>query len=210
MQQLIIIGARGFGREIYHHATQCAGYNTEFTIKGFLDDKADALAGYPNYPPILDSVENYTAQPDDVFCCALGAVEYKEKYTTMVLAKGGRFLNLIHPSANVNPSCKMGIGVIVCAFAFVSNDTVLGNFVTLQTHTAVGHDVVIGDYCQINSYSFFGGFCKVGRSVAINVSSTIIDRRTIGDNSTVGAGSVVIRNVKPGQTVFGNPARELL
>jgi hypothetical protein len=43
MKQLIIIGARGFGREVYSLAKRSIGYNEDFVMKGFLDDKLDAL-----------------------------------------------------------------------------------------------------------------------------------------------------------------------
>lgn len=59
MKNLLIIGARGFGREIYNLALESIGYGTEFTIKGFLDDKKEALDGYDGYPSIISSVENY-------------------------------------------------------------------------------------------------------------------------------------------------------
>jgi len=52
MPNLIIIGARGFGREIFNLAVDCIAAGANFTIKGYLDDKSDALQGYQNYPPI--------------------------------------------------------------------------------------------------------------------------------------------------------------
>ena len=205
MKQLIIIGARGYGRETYHLATQCKEFNKDWTIKGFLDDKSDALCGFDDYPPILDSVENYTPVESD----ALGSVAFKEKYINIILNKSGKFVSLIHPTVILNPTAIIGTGVILCAFSFISNDVKLGNYVTIQTHAAIGHDVVIGDYCQINSNTFLGGFCNVDTLVTINAGAVIIDRRKIAKNATVGAGSVVIRNVKENVTVFGNPAREM-
>ena len=77
MKNLLIIGARGFGREIYNSALESIGYNDSFIVKGFLDDKVNALDGYDGYPPIVDSVEHYQLAKDDVFICALGEVFYK-------------------------------------------------------------------------------------------------------------------------------------
>ena len=39
--------------------------------------------------------------------------------------------------------------------------------------------------------------------------STIIAHKSVGENASVGAGSVVIRNVKDGVHVFGNPATKI-
>ena len=70
MKQLLIIGARGFGREVYNLFLACKAAGLEMCCKGFLDDKKDALDGYKNYPPIISSVEDYIIQEDDVFICA--------------------------------------------------------------------------------------------------------------------------------------------
>ena len=50
MKNLIIIGARGFGREVYNLYLDCRRNDPELVCKGFLDDKADALDGYEGYP----------------------------------------------------------------------------------------------------------------------------------------------------------------
>ena len=53
MKNLLIIGARGFGREIFNMAHDCNGFGSEFIIKGFLDDKKDALDNFNGYVPIM-------------------------------------------------------------------------------------------------------------------------------------------------------------
>jgi len=209
MKDLIIIGARGYGRELYDIAIQCREYNTEWTIKGFLDDKDDALQGFEGYPPVLGSVEAYEVQENDVFTCALGGVEFKKKYISMVVEKGGNFVNIIHPTVIVSSHAQIGKGFIGSAYAFVSSNAVIGDFVTVQTHAAIGHDVKIGDWSVINSFVFFGGFCQVGSGVLIGAGARIIPRSKIGDNAVVGIGSIVMRTVKPNTTVFGSPAKEI-
>jgi sugar O-acyltransferase (sialic acid O-acetyltransferase NeuD family) len=210
MKNLIIIGARGFGREIYNLATQTKEYNTEWTIKGFLDDKANVLDNFNGYPPILSSVENYEVQENDLFICALGDVYYKKKYTNLILLKRGIFTNIIHPTAITNShNTKIGVGVIIGPFTYIGNDAEIGNFTTIQSHSAVGHDVKIGDYCQVNALTFFGGFVDVGEESTINPSATITPKKKIGNNAVVGINSTVLRDVKSMTTVFGTPAKEL-
>jgi sugar O-acyltransferase (sialic acid O-acetyltransferase NeuD family) len=212
MKNLLIIGARAFGREIYNMALQTKEYNTEWIVKGFLDDDKSAISEFASdYPPVIDSVKNYNIQPNDVFICALGDPKRKKQYIQEILLKGGKFINIIHPSAVINPiNVNLGTGVIICPFTYISNDTTIGNFVTIQTHVALGHDVVIGDYCQINALSFLGGYAKIGSETIMNPSANILPKKSIGSNSSIGINSSVLTNVGDNSSVYGNPAKRIL
>lgn len=210
MKQLLIIGARGYGREICDFASECKGYGSEFVVKGYLDDKSDALDNYPGNPPIIDSVENYQPKENDVFICALGEVKYKKKYCEMVLAKGGKFISLISKKAFISDkNTKIGVGCIICPDSRIHCDVTIGDFVTLQPYAVLGHDVKIGDWCHINDYADCGGGTHIGNEVTIHTHSFILPKFKVGDGATIGAGSIVIGNVKEGMIVFGNPARPL-
>lgn len=206
MKNLIIIGARGFGREVFSLAIQCEGYNKDYVIKGFLDDKLDALQGFENYPKIISDVESYEIKENDVFTCALGSVNWKKYYSEIILSKGGIFINLIHPTTIFNLNLKMGIGLIIFRYTSISNDCNIGDFVTIQCQVALGHDVKIGNWCHINAYSFMGGFAVLEDEVCINTRSTILPNVIVRTGATVGAASLVIKNVKANATVFGVPA----
>ena len=206
MKNLLIIGARGWGREVYNMLPHCIGYETEFTVKGFLDDKPDALDGMPGYPPIISSVEDYEPQPDDVFVCALGEAQWKQYYAEMVMEKGGQFINIIHETVEIERNSTIGNGCIICKFVGISCDTHIGDFVTIQAYAGIGHDVSIGNYCHLGVRSFMGGGSLLGVSTAIQTNSIILPQVKVGSNCMVGAGAVVIRKVKDGTTVFGNPA----
>ena len=54
-----------------------------------------------------------------------------------------------------------------------------------------------------------GGECKIGKEVFFGTGSIVIPRKTICSNSIVGAGAVIIRDVKTPATYFGNPAIKL-
>jgi len=209
MKNLIIIGAGGFGREVYGLAKRCDGYNADFVIKGFLDDKTDALSGF-NYPVgIISSIADYRPERDDVFVCALGSVQQKMKCFNIILDKGGVFINLIHPSSIIMDNVKLGTGLIIMPNVFMTNDITIGNCVTIQAFSVIGHDCQVGDGSHLSSYSFLGGCCKLEGAVTLHTKATILPKLKIGEKAVIGAGSVVIKNVKAGVTVFGNPAKVL-
>lgn len=209
MKNLLIIGARGFGREVYNLALESVGYGSEFVVKGFLDDKADALNGFNGYPSIVSSVENYEILPDDVFCCALGDVQYKKKYVEIVKNKGGKFISLIHSTSFISRNTTIGEGAIILDNNHISCDLTIGDFVTIQPFCAIGHDVRIGNFCHINAQSFLGGEVIVGDFVTLNTGAIVLPHKTVNTGATVGAGSVVLRNVPSNVTVYGNPAVKL-
>ena len=208
MKELVIIGAGSYGREIYNLALGCKGYGSEFTIKGYIDNLYSEV-GFEGYPPILGNVDEYIPQQEDVFVCAIMDVDIKKKYVDSVLGKGGRFINLIHNTVSVWSNTRLGVGCIICNNVQISCDVVIGNFVTIQSLSLIGHDVTIGDYSHLNAHTFYGGKVVIGDQVIVNTGAIIHPSIKIGSHSVVGAGSIVLRNVKAGVTVFGNPAKVL-
>ena len=209
MKHLVIIGARGFGREVYNLAMECIEAGEQMDVKGFLDDKADALDNYQGYPAILGFVEEYVPQSDDVFICAMGEPIYKKKYAEMILAKGGEFINIIHPSALIRKNTTIGKGCIFTENVALSCDAKIGDFVTIMANAVLGHDVQVGSWSHIGAGSFMGGFSKIGELVTLHPHVELLPHKTVKDSANVGAGSVVLRNVKEGTTVFGIPATKM-
>lgn len=209
MKHLIIIGARGWGREIFNMLPGCLGYQTEFEVKGYLDDKKDALDGMDGYPSIISSVEEYEIKPDDVFVCALGDAHWKKHYADIILSKGGEFINIIHKSSSIGRNTLIGKGCIICENVGISCDIKIGNFVTFQSYAMVGHDANIGNYSHLGVRTFMGGYSSVGDTTTLQTSSIVLPHVKIGNNCVAGAGAVVIRKVKDDTTVFGNPATVL-
>lgn len=211
MKHLLIIGARGWGREVYATAIKTNEYlNGEFDVKGFLDDDAHALDGLNgSYPPILGPVEDYKIETDDIFFCALGDCNWRKHYAEIIENKGGEFISIIHPEAIVNKTAKVGEGSIVTAYGIVSANVKIGRHVMIQGFSNIGHDAVIDDYASIGAYVFLGGYASVGEMSTMYTKSSIIPHKIVGKKCVVGFGSVVMRNVKDGIHVLGNPAKKI-
>lgn len=208
MPQLVIIGASGFAREMFDLATICYGHNPDFRIKGFLSDGPSNIEEM-GYPPVLSKVAEYEVQPEDVFFCAIGKLTDRKKTVENILSKGGKFISLIHPTAIISPSAKLGTGVGIKAFCVIDADVTIEDFTFLQSSVIVGHDVRIGRYCQINSFAFFAGFSSVHDMVSVNAGAKLIQNTVVEEGAVVGMGSVVLRRVKKGTTVFGIPAKKI-
>ena len=208
MKHLIIIGARGFGREIFSTVIYTKPYiSGAIDVKGFLDDKADALSGLDGkWPPILGSVEDYSIQEDDIFFCALGDSYWRKHYAQIIEKKGGDFMTIIHPTAAVSPDARIGKGCSIGSFTSISPNVNIGDHVIIQSYVDIGHDASVADYASIESYVFLGGYASVGTKSTMHTKSSIIPHKQVGNDCVVGFGSVVMRNVKDGLHVFGNPA----
>lgn len=209
MKHLLIIGARGAGRQTYGTALHAFGYGKEFDVKGFLDGKTDALDGLVGYPPILSSVEDYVVDNDDVFVCALGDPKWRKYYVDIILQKGGQFITLIDQRASIGTNAQIGKGCVIREFALVSCDVTVGDFVYIQPYADMGHDAVVGNFCHLNSYAFMGGYSKMEDMAVIHTHGALMPHKTLGREGIIGAGSVAIRNVKVGTTVVGNPAKKV-
>lgn len=211
MKHLIIIGARGWGREVYLAAKSTIEYkNGDYDIKGFLDSNDNALDGLDcAYPPILGSPEEYEIQQDDIFFVAMGEPIWRKYYAELIRAKGGQFLTIICDKNLINPTATIGSGSFISGWSCISDNVRIGSHCIIHVFCDLGHDVKIGDYSTIEAYSFLGGYAEVGDESVMHVRSTLIRHKKIGNNVEVGVGSVVIKNVKDGLHVFGNPAKKI-
>lgn len=205
---LVIIGAGGLAREVFDLAMSCWVSQGNNSIKGFLSDGPSDIEAL-GYPPVLSKVADYTPLPEDVFICAIGNVQHRKHTVEQILAKGGKFISLVHPTAIVSPSTRIGQGVVVKPYCTLSCQVQIGDFSYLQGSVIMGHDVQIGQYCQLNSFVFIAGNCTIGNQCILNAGARLIQSTIVEDDAIVGMGSVVLRKVKKGTTVFGNPARRV-
>lgn len=210
MLQVLIIGAGGWGREALAQMQSDEAYDKEWTVKGFLDSRPHMLDGFDcGGLSILGDPLSYQPQPGEAFVCAVGNPQARQHYTQPLIEKKALFIP-IRTRTNLNQRVHMGHGCFFSPHLSISPDVYIGDFVNIQTQSIISHDVYIGEYTQIGAMVFIGGNARIEKFSTIHPHATILPGIQIGEGAVIGAGSVVVKNVPAGATVFGNPARVIV
>jgi len=101
---------------------------------------------------------------------------------------------------------RVNIGNNTCIDRGSLSDTVIGNAVKIDNLVHIAHNVKIGENTLIIANCMIAGSATIGKNSWIAPSSSVRNGIKIGDNVTVGMGSVVTKNVDDHQIVAGNPA----
>jgi sugar O-acyltransferase (sialic acid O-acetyltransferase NeuD family) len=117
------------------------------------------------------------------------------------------FVNTIHPAALIGRDVELGVGNLIMAGSIVNPGARIGNFCFVATGAHVEHDNIMHDFSSISAGSITGGKVELGRFSAITLGVTVVDRLKIGENSVVGAGSLVLNDVPDNVLVYGSPAK---
>jgi sugar O-acyltransferase (sialic acid O-acetyltransferase NeuD family) len=215
MKKLIIAGCGGFGAEVAWIAEDINAAHTAappWQIVGFVDDnpahKDQDCYGYR----VLGSPEEVAGQlgrTETWYYCAIGDNAARERMVARLSAFGWQAATLIHPSVVRAKNVTVGEGTCVAPMSVLSPNTLIGRHVLINQRVTVGHDVILHDFCNICSGAQLNGFCQVGRSSTVGSNASLYPGRSVGDNATVGANSMVIRNVASHISVFGVPARKI-
>ncbi|MET0611326.1 MAG: acetyltransferase [Pseudomonas caspiana] len=208
-QKLLIVGAGGFGREVHAWLTDWVDLNPGWSIAGFINDGEGSLNRFNHYPDIVSTVDAYVPRHDEHLVCAIANPADKRKVVEKLLAKGSVFFSLVHPSAVIGENVKIGQGTVICPFALLSVDLTVGAFVTINVSCTIGHDAFIGDFSTLSGQCDVTGGVILEEEVFMGTHASVLPKVRVGRQAVIGAGSVAIRNVAEGTTVFGVPAKRI-
>lgn len=196
MNRLIIVGASGHGKVV----ADIAKKNGYVDIV-FLDNnvKISSCASYPVLGPdtMISELEG------DVFI-AVGNAEVRRNLMSRNMDR--HFPILVHPDAVIADDVEIGLGSVVMAGTVINSGTRIGNGVIINTSSSVDHDCSISDYCHIAVGAHICGTVQIGADTWIGAGVTVSNNVSICGGCTIGAGTVVIKDIKMNGTYIGVPA----
>lgn len=188
------------------------------SVVSALQSSGKQIAGYVDVQPhhanpfeltYLGNDSQYLNNPllQALHFCTLGDNAMREKLQNRYTNKGLNFTNVIHPTAFIEPTAKLGVGVFVGAMCYINGLAQIGHGTILNNHVNVDHECVIGRFAHLSPGTCLAGNVTIGERSFLGCGSCVIPGISIENDAITGAGSVVIRNVKTGDTVYGNPAK---
>lgn len=139
---------------------------------------------------------------------AIGDNEIREKIFT-IYKNLFDFVNLVHPSALISKSAKIGIGNFVGPKAIINSKSIILNNCIINTAAILEHEVKLKNNIHIAPGSIICGRTKIYSNVLIGAGSVVLDNLKIKENTIIGAGSVVNANTVPNSTYVGIPAKKI-
>lgn len=212
---LIILGTGGNALDLLDLIESRSGLGpAPWRVAGFLDDarpEGALIAGLPVLGRLTEA-RRFAEDPAAGFVNAIGSEASHRERLRIVAGTGldpTRFATLVHAAAAVSSRAVLGPGTCIHAGASIAGHVVIGAHVAIGPGAIVGHDTVIEDGAVLAPGCLVSGFVRLGRSCYVGAGSALRQRVVIGERALVGIGAVVLRDVPPGATVVGNPARTL-
>lgn len=190
MKSIYIYGASGHGLVVADIA-KANGYDNII----FIDDG-------DNVYPIFEEIKNKNDIP---LVLGIGSNKIRKAIYEKVIQYGFEIITLIHPSAIISTSSKIGAGTVVMPNVVVNACSSIGKGVILNTACVIEHENVIEDFVHISPKVALAGNVTVLKNTHIGLGTSVIQGLIIGENCIIGAGSVVVKNIVNNYLAYGNP-----
>lgn len=153
----------------------------------------------------IDITSPSAAAQDSPVIGAVGAPALRQQ---LVAAwPGDRFMTVVSPAAYVDPSCKIGDGVVIAPGAILTVNVVVGDHCQVNIGATLSHDAHLGSFVTIGPGAHIAGRVRLGDGVFVGVGASISNDVSIASGVVVGAGAIVLADVAtPNAVVAGVPA----
>jgi sugar O-acyltransferase (sialic acid O-acetyltransferase NeuD family) len=208
-QTVVIIGAGDHGRGTLEILREAGRHGSSCEVIGFLDDSPQKGGVTVGGLPVLGGLDWIDSERVAQISYLIGIADarIKQQIARRLEDKPLQFISAIHPSAIVANGVRIAAGAIINAGVAIAYDTLIGEHTTVNLNATIGHDCLIGPYSTVAPGANIAGRVRLIEGCEVGLNAAVTPGVEIGAWSRVGPGSIVLKDVPPGQVVFGNPAR---
>lgn len=206
MPKVAIFGAGGLGRVVLDTLLQAracepvAFLDSDSALHGTTIEGFPVRGGLESIPTLIDERIRHAV-------VAIGVNESRLDVARALEAAGIKLISAIHPLASISRTARLGKHLIIGPRATVCVHAAVADHAVISAGAIVDHDCNIGEGAFLHPAVRLAGAVHVDSLAVVGVGASVIPGRRIGRAARVEGGAVVIRDVAPGSTVAGAPAR---
>ncbi|GAE35923.1 acetyltransferase [Halalkalibacter akibai] len=203
--KIVVIGQGGHSKVV----SDLIMSHPEMSIIAYLDDKYDYFVKREDIylGPISAALKLAEYFIDIKFVIAIGSNVLRKRIVEELGLPNDMYSTIIHPSAIVSSSVKLGVGTVIMPYVVINADAEIGDHAIINTRSVVEHDCKIDNFTHLSPNSILAGAVQVNEGVHIGTSATIIPNVKINEWSVVGASATVINDLPADCTAVGTPAK---
>lgn len=209
--RIAILGTGGLGREVAPLALA--------QVRAEMGDVADPVVFVPQDASARAPVAGLPVRTlgeladDQALVVAVGDPATRRRIVEGE-AVGRRFASIVADTVRRRGRSEIGEGAVLCDGVVITDGVRIGRHFLANPNACVMHDCTIGDFVTLAPGATVNGNVEIGDGAYVGAGAVIKQgapgrARRIGAGAVIGMGAVVTRDVAPGETVVGNPARPL-
>jgi sugar O-acyltransferase (sialic acid O-acetyltransferase NeuD family) len=208
--RILILGAGGQGQVVADAILFAAEDNQQYEPIGYLDDDPELWGSSFLGIPVLGPLNSWPDIPHDALILGIGSNRERSEIFASCQKQGAEFAAICHPRALIGHDVIIGPGTYIGAYAIIAAGTVVGSDTIIHGNSVIGHHNTIEDHVHIAPGVNTAGNVTIGTGAMIGISASVIPQRTIGKWATIGAATLVNRDVMPDSTVVGVPCKPIM
>jgi len=206
-KNLIIYGDSDFAQMLAHYFET----DSEYKVVGYCVDKAyqtqEEIDGLPVVA--LETIEDHFSSKNHAIFAAIG---YKSVRTHKILFE--KIAKLSYPIASyissqamIDNSCKIGPNCLILPGVILEPHTTIEANCYINSGAIICHHSYVKSHTILAAGSLVGGHCTIGESSLIGFKATVAELLELGDETLLGACSLLLDNTKPHTMYVGTPAK---
>ena len=213
-RRILVVGAGGFAREVKWLIEEIAGAGGAVEFAGYVVSDLAKLGEHDSRDEVRGDLGWARANRAafDGLAIGIGTPASRIGVADAMLPDfpEDRWPALVHPNVRLDRgSARIGAGAILCAGVTGTVHLDLRPFCLINLACTLGHEARIGRGSVLNPTVNISGGVVIGDGVLVGTGAQVLQYLTVGSGATVGAGAVVTKDVAPGLTVVGAPAKPL-
>ena len=213
MKEILIIGSEDHARVVLSEIIRIKGYR----VIGFVDEnvkKGTIIENYKNKKyKVVGNIKgiNKLLNKNTFGIIGIGSNFIRKKVAEDInkIYKNFNWATIISKNSTINGNVKIGKGSLIISAVVINTGTKIGEHCLINTSSSIDHDNTFENYSSTGPGVTTGGNVELGQCSHLGIGSTVKHQTSIGDNTIIGAQSLVLKNCNKNSVYYGIPAKKI-